>query len=95
MGLREKQDERVIFKAPRDVTLLARARRDLLDLQSVERAMLARHIDALALDALPRGAAPLDGDHRDHFCLRVGRFRVLYRPSEDELTIVAVTARHE
>lgn len=95
MGLREKQHSRVIVKALRDVTLLDRARRDLLALPAVERAMLARHIDGLALDALPRGAALLDGAHRDHLRLCVGRFRLLYYVSEDELAIVAVTTRHE
>jgi mRNA-degrading endonuclease RelE of RelBE toxin-antitoxin system len=95
MGLREKQDSRVILEAPRDVTLLSRARRDLLALPAVERSLLARHVDALAMDAAPRGAAVLEGEHRDHLCLRVGRFRLLYRVREDELAVVAVTTRHE
>jgi mRNA-degrading endonuclease RelE of RelBE toxin-antitoxin system len=54
--------------------------------------MLAGHIDGLALDALPRGAEALDGRHRDHIRLRVGRFRVLYRVAEGELRVAAITA---
>jgi mRNA-degrading endonuclease RelE of RelBE toxin-antitoxin system len=93
MGVRKEQPERVIERYPRDVTLLLRARRDLLALLAVERRMLVRHIDALAIDPLPRGASPLDGRHRDHLRLRVGRFRLLYRVTERELSVVAVTAR--
>lgn len=93
MGLREGPHSQIIARAPRDVTLLERAARDLLDLHSVERAMLARAIDQLAMDALPRGVASLDGLHRDHLRLRVGRFRVLYRVNDGELVIVAVTTR--
>jgi mRNA-degrading endonuclease RelE of RelBE toxin-antitoxin system len=84
----------IIARAPRDVLLLERAWRDLMDLPAVERAMLAGHIDGLALDALPRGAAVLHGRHRDHLRLRVGRFRVLYRVAEGELTIAAITAEN-
>lgn len=91
MGLREEPRGGIVARAPRDVTLLERARRDLAALPLVERRMLARHIDGLAIDALPRGAALLDGGHRDHLRLRVGRFRVLYRVSDAELAIVAVT----
>jgi mRNA-degrading endonuclease RelE of RelBE toxin-antitoxin system len=60
----------------------------------VERTMVAAHIDALALDALPRGAEVLQGRHRDHLRLRVGRFRVLYRVMEGELTVAAITAEN-
>lgn len=91
MGVREEQPSRVIERYPRDVTLLDRAKRDLSGMLAVERRMLVRHLDALALDPLPRGAAPLDGEHRDHLRLRVGRFRVLYRVTEAELSVVAVT----
>jgi mRNA-degrading endonuclease RelE of RelBE toxin-antitoxin system len=84
----------LIARAPREVLLFERAQRDLMDLPAVERAMLATHIDGLALDALPRGAEVLHGRHRDHFRLRVGRFRVLYRVSDGELTIAAITAEN-
>jgi mRNA-degrading endonuclease RelE of RelBE toxin-antitoxin system len=77
------------------VTLLERAMRDLMALPAVERAMLAREIDKLALDALPRGVASLEGLHRDHLRLRIGRFRLLYKVSDGELVIVAVTTRME
>lgn len=95
MGLREEPHHRIIARVPRDVTLLERAIRELLELPAVERRMLAKHFDQLALDALPRGAEPLDGEHRDHLRLRVGRFRVLYRVTDSELTIVAITTRIE
>lgn len=70
--------------------MLDRAMRDLEQIQAVERRMLATHIDRLAVDALPRGAEALDGQHRDHLRLRIGRFRLLYRVMEGELTVVAV-----
>ena len=92
MGVRKGPDSRIISKAPRDVRVLSRARRDMLDLQAVERQMLAKHIDRLAVDALPRGAEALDGEHREHIRLRVGRFRLLYRVSEGELDVVAITS---
>lgn len=95
MGVREKQPERVIERYPRDVTLLERARRDLQALLSVERRMLVKHIDGLALDPLPRGAGPLDGVHRDHLRARVGRFRLLYRVTDQELVVVAITTKDE
>jgi len=93
VGVREEPHSRIIARAPRDVTLLARAVDDLLALPAVERGMLARHIDKLAVDALPRGVASLEGLHRDHLRLRIGRFRLLYKVSEGELVIVAVTTR--
>ena len=95
MGVRESQPGRVIERYPRDVTLLVRARRDLLALLAVERRMLTKHIDGLALDPLPRGAAPLDGRHRDHLRLRVGRFRLLYRVTDRELSVVAITTQDD
>lgn len=95
MGVREEPHSRIIARAPRDVTLLERAMRDLMALPAVERAMLAREIDKLALDALPRGVASLEGLHRDHLRLRIGRFRLLYKVSDGELVIVAVTTRME
>jgi len=70
--------------------VLERALRDLLAIQAVERRMIASQIDRLAMDALPRGAEALDGAHRDHLRLRIGRFRLLYRVIEGELTVVAV-----
>ncbi len=92
MGDAEGPSSGIIARAPRDVLLIERAVRDLMDLPALERTMLAGHIDGLALDALPRGAEVLTGRHRDHFRLRVGRFRVLYRVAEGELTIAAITA---
>jgi len=92
VGLRKGPDSRIVSRAPRDVRLLARAQRDLLALQAVERQMLAKHIDQLAVDALPRGAEGLDGAHREHIRLRVGRFRVLYRVRDGELDVVAITS---
>ncbi|APR86716.1 hypothetical protein A7982_12065 [Minicystis rosea] len=83
----------IIARAPRDVTLLDRAIRDLEALPSVERQMLARQIDALSRDMVPRGAAALDGARRDHLRIRVGRFRILYSIIDHELVIVAITAR--
>lgn len=91
MGVREEQPGGVIERYPRDVTILERARRDLLALLAVERRMLVKAIDALALDPLPRGASILDGAHPDHLRMRVGRFRVLYRVMEHELAVVAIT----
>ncbi len=90
MGLRSGPISGIIARAPRDVVMLDRAMRDLEQIQAVERRMLATHIDRLAVDALPRGAEALDGQHRDHLRLRIGRFRLLYRVMEGELTVVAV-----
>lgn len=95
MGVREKPHSVIIARGPRDVTLLDRAVADLLDLQAVERKMLAGQIDLLARDMLPRGAAALEGAFRDHCCLRVGRFRILYRVLDHDLTVVAITTRTE
>ncbi|MFT3764849.1 MAG: hypothetical protein QM820_04930 [Minicystis sp.] len=67
--------------------------RDLEALPAIERQMLARQIDQLARDMVPRGAAALDGTQRDHLRIRVGRFRVLYCVIDHELVIVAVTSR--
>lgn len=90
MGLRSGPSSGVIARAPREVVVLERALRDLLAIQAVERRMIASQIDRLAMDALPRGAEALDGAHRDHLRLRIGRFRLLYRVIEGELTVVAV-----
>ena len=90
MGLRSGPSSGIIARAPREVVLLDRALRDLAGIQAVERRMIASHIDRLAMDALPRGAEALDGQHRDHLRLRIGRFRLLYRVLDGELTVVAV-----
>jgi mRNA-degrading endonuclease RelE of RelBE toxin-antitoxin system len=74
------------------VLILERAKRSLSDLTSVERRMVGSSIDRLALDALPRGAEALEGRFRDHIRLRVGRFRLLYKVTDGELTIVALLA---
>jgi mRNA-degrading endonuclease RelE of RelBE toxin-antitoxin system len=66
--------------------------RDLQSIQAVERRLLVSQIDLLAMDALPRGVEALAGRFRDHLRLRVGRFRVLYKVLEAELTVVAVVA---
>jgi mRNA interferase RelE/StbE len=70
--------------------LLARAQRELLELPAVERRRIADHLDKLATDALPRGVEALDGRHRDHLRLRIGRFRLLYKVDDGELTVVAL-----
>ena len=90
MGLLSGPSSGIIARAPREVVLLARAIADLLAIQSVERRMIAHEIDKLAMDALPRGVEALDGRYRDHLRLRVGRFRVLYKVADGELTVVAV-----
>jgi mRNA-degrading endonuclease RelE of RelBE toxin-antitoxin system len=74
------------------VLLLERAVRDLRAFQAVERRMLVDHIDKLAMDALPRGVEALEGRYRDHLRLRIGRFRVLYKVVDRELTVVTVMA---
>jgi mRNA-degrading endonuclease RelE of RelBE toxin-antitoxin system len=81
----------VTSRAPREVLILARAARDIDVLLPEERAFLVAHIDRLVEDGLPRGAATLDGRHRDHLRWRVGRYRVIYRFAEGVLTVVAVT----
>jgi mRNA-degrading endonuclease RelE of RelBE toxin-antitoxin system len=90
MGLLSGPSSGIVARAPRDVLLTERAVRDLRAVQAVERAMLTRHIDGLAMDALPRGVEALQGRFRDHLRLRVGRFRMLYKVAEGELTIVAL-----
>ncbi len=92
MGLRKGPDSRIISRAPRDVRVLARAARDLQKLHAVERTMLARHVDQLAFDALPRGSEALDGEQREHIRLRVGRFRILYRVNDGQIDVVAITS---
>ncbi len=92
MGLLSGPRSGIIAKAPREVVLLERAKRDLLGVQSVERRMLATSLDRLAMDALPRGAESLEGRFRDHIRLRVGRFRLLYRVQDAVLTVVAVVS---
>ena len=95
MGLRESPHSVIIARAPRDVTLLDRAVRDLEALPAIERQMLTRQIDQLATDVAPRGASGLEGLQRDHVRIRMGRFRVLYCVVDHELVIVAITARTE
>ena len=92
MGVRERRHSQIIARAPRDVLILARARAQLSDLTAVERRMVASTVDQLALDALPRGAEALEGRFRDHIRLRIGRFRLLYKVTDGELTVVAVLA---
>ena len=92
MGVRERRHSQIVSRAPRDVLILERARTQLSDLTAVERRMVAATIDHLAIDALPRGAEALDGRYPDHIRLRVGRFRLLYKVTDGELTIVAVLA---
>jgi mRNA-degrading endonuclease RelE of RelBE toxin-antitoxin system len=52
--------------------------------------MLAFQLDKLAMDALPRGVEALDGRHRDHLRLRIGRFRLVYKVDDGVLTVVAL-----
>ena len=93
MGLLQGPSSGVIARGPREVVLLERAKRDLLDIQAVERRMLATSLDRLAMDALPRGVEVVEGRFRDHHLrIRVGRFRVLYQVEEGLLTVVAVLA---
>ncbi len=92
MGVRERRHSEIVSRAPRDVLILERARRELTDLTAVERRMVATTIDRLALDALPRGAEAIDGRFHDHIRLRVGRFRLLYKVSDGELIVVALLA---
>jgi mRNA-degrading endonuclease RelE of RelBE toxin-antitoxin system len=82
----------IISRAPRDVLLFERAKRDLSAITSLERRMVVTQIDQLAVDALPHGVEALQGRFRDHLRLRVGRFRILYKVSDGELTVVAVLA---
>ena len=90
MGLLSGPSSGIIARAPREVVLLDRAIRDLLGIQALERQMIAREVDKLAMDALPRGVEALEGRFRDHLRLRVGRFRLLYKVADGELTVVAV-----
>jgi mRNA-degrading endonuclease RelE of RelBE toxin-antitoxin system len=92
VGVREEPSSGIIARAPRDVKILEAAMRALLDLTAVERTMVVAQIDRLALDALPRGVEALYGRYRDHLRVRVGRFRVLYRVVDEELTVVALVA---
>lgn len=92
MGLLPEPRLEIVARNRREVLLLDRAVRDLLDIQSIERRRIATEIDKLATDALPRGVEPLTGRHRDYLRLRVGRFRVLYRVGDAELIIVAITS---
>lgn len=92
MGLLQGPSSGIIARGPREVVLLERAKRDLLDAQSVERRMLATTIDGLAMDCLPRGVETVESRFRDHLRLRVGRFRLLYKVDDGILTVVAVLA---
>ncbi len=92
MGLRSRPSSGIVSRAPRDVVLLERAKRDLMDVPTVERRLLCDALDSLALDALPRGVEALQGRFRDHLRLRVGRFRLLYRVDDAVLAVVAVTS---
>ncbi len=92
MGVREGPSSRIIARAPRDVRVLDGFMRALLAQSAVERQMIVRQIDGLAMDALPRGVEALEGRSKDHLRLRVGRFRVLYKVLEGELTVVALLA---
>ena len=90
MGLYSGPSSGIVSRAPREVVLLDRPRRELLELQAVERRMLAAQLDKLAMDALPRGVEALEGRHRDHLRLRIGRFRLVYRVDDRVLTVVAL-----
>jgi mRNA-degrading endonuclease RelE of RelBE toxin-antitoxin system len=90
VGLHSGPSSGVIARAPRDVVLLERAKRDLMDVQAVERRLLVDAIDGLSQDALPRGVEGVHGRFRDHLRLRVGRFRLLYRMEDEVLEVVAV-----
>ena len=92
MGVLSGPSSGIISRAPRDVLLFERAKRDLSEITAVERRMVIAHIDQLAMDALPHGVEALQGRFRDHLRLRVGRFRILYRVADGELTVVAVLA---
>jgi mRNA interferase RelE/StbE len=92
VGLRSGPSSGIVSRAPRDVVLLERATRDLMDVPAVERRLLVDAIDGLALDALPRGVEAVQGRFRDHLRIRVGRFRLLYRVEDEVLAVVAVTS---
>lgn len=92
MGLLSGPSSRIVARGPREVVVLESALRELLAIPFHERRMIAAQVDRLAMDALPRGVQAIEGRFRDHLRLRVGRFRVIYRVLEGELTVVAVLA---
>ncbi|MCC6557724.1 MAG: type II toxin-antitoxin system RelE/ParE family toxin [Polyangiaceae bacterium] len=91
MGEREGARPAVMSGRPLEIRVLQRAEHDLLALGAADREAVARRVDALAADPMPRGAQPQHGAAEGHLQLRVGRLRLLYRVRHDAILVVAIT----
>lgn len=66
------------------------------EFKALERALqrrIATHIDQLAQDPFPPGCKKLKGEP-DHYRIRVGDYRMIYRVERSRVTIVVVKIGH-
>jgi mRNA interferase RelE/StbE len=69
------------------------ALREFKALERSARRRIATHIDELAEDPFPPGCKRLKGEP-DHYRIRVGDYRVIYRVERSRVTIVVVKIGH-
>lgn len=74
--------------------ILSRAEKELAAIPSREREKIIQKIDALADDPFPPGFKPLQGELKNHFRVRIGRYRVVYQVIKHLLVITVVHVGH-
>ena len=62
----------------------------LASLPDKARRLIARKIDALALEPRPRGSKALEGKHRGLHRVRSGEYRIVYRVEDDRLLVLVL-----
>jgi mRNA interferase RelE/StbE len=78
-----------------EIRLTRSAERDLRSLPRHAQVRIARAIDRLANTPRPRGATLLaDGGSPRIYRIRVGDYRILYEPRDDQLVIVVIAVGH-
>jgi len=76
------------------IKILDAAERELAEIPLKNRLRISRRIDALALNPRPPGAVKLKGEFPDHYRIRIGFYRVIYKIEKKNLIIVVVRVGH-
>lgn len=75
------------------VEFAASALREFKRLERAVQRRIATHIDELASHPFPSGAKKLEGS-RDHYRIRVGDYRVIYRVDGKRVTVLILKVGH-
>ncbi|HUT54966.1 MAG TPA: type II toxin-antitoxin system RelE/ParE family toxin [bacterium] len=79
---------------PYTVEFTIKADRELALLPSKDQERIVRKLSALAQNPLPHGAAPLKGELKGHYRIRIGVYRAVYCIRKDVLVVVVVRVGH-